>query len=96
MIDHYYDKLLRLSVFPIRTLDAPVITEWFTQNSTDQSPLPGSNRALSATLILDDVPLYEKYGDVKEMLLIVPFLPLPLKSVIVVPVPEYEDTLDGS
>jgi hypothetical protein len=46
--------------------------------------------------MLDEEPLYVKYGDVKDTFDIVPLKPLPLKSVIVVPVPEYEDTLDGS
>jgi hypothetical protein len=84
------------SVFAIRTLEVPAITEWFTQNSTDQSPLPGSNSALSATLMLDEEPLYVKYGDVKDTFDIVPLKPLPLKSVIVVPLPGYDVEFDGS
>jgi hypothetical protein len=41
-------------------------------------------------------PLYVKYGEVNVIFDIVPFKPLPLKSLIVVPVPEYDVTSDGS
>jgi hypothetical protein len=40
--------------------------------------------------------LYVKYGDVYVIFVIVPLNPLLLKSVIVVPLPGYEDELDGS